>query len=137
MKIALTILVVVLGVPNLVTPVIGQAPQGKTTVPASNAAASYVRLQQPEMFTYEELVTLGTTDTVSGALGDKLHTITTTPFVSNEAYYRGATPHRPVLKPTGTIAPGCDLEHRTRAGTGCDQAAVRQYRGIPETGSAQ
>ena len=101
LKIAVAILVVVLGVPNLVTPLIGQAAQATKTVPASNAAASYVRLQQPELFTYPELVTLGTADTVSGRLGDKLHAITTTPFLSNQAYYRGARPHRPVLSQLG------------------------------------
>ena len=101
MKTALAILVVVLGVPTLVTPLIGQAAQVKKTVPASSAAASYVRLQQPELFTYAELVTLGTADTISGRLGDRLHAITTTPFLSNQAYYRGARPHRPVLSQLG------------------------------------
>ena len=101
MKAALAILVVALGVPHLVTPVTGQAARVKKTVPASNAGASYVRLQQPELITYPELVTLGTADTVSGRLGDKLHAITTTPFLSNQAYYRGARPHRPVLSQLG------------------------------------
>jgi hypothetical protein len=64
-------------------------------------ADTYVRLQQPEMFTYEELLVLGATDHVSGTVGDKLRTLTATPFISNEAYYRGATPHRPVLKHLG------------------------------------
>lgn len=98
MKTALAILVVLLGVPGLV---IGQTGPVKKTAPASNAAASYVRLQQPELFTYAELVTLGTADTISGRLGDKLHAIATTPFLSNQAYYRGARPHRPVLSQLG------------------------------------
>ena len=101
MRIALAILVVVLGVGSLVTPVIGQAPQGKKAAPASNPAASYVQLQQPRVFAYAELVTLGTVDTISGRLGDKLHAITTTPFLSNQAYYRGARPYRPVVSQLG------------------------------------
>ena len=71
-KIVTAILVVALMLSGLVMLVIRQARQGKTTVPVSNKTASYVRLQQPEMFTYQELVTLGTTDKVSGTLGDKL-----------------------------------------------------------------
>jgi hypothetical protein len=81
--------------------VIRHARQGKTTGPVSNETAGYVRLQQPTLFTYQELVTLGTSDKVSGTLGDKLLAITTTPFLSNEAYYRGAQPHRPVLNQLG------------------------------------
>jgi len=69
--------------------------------PVATKADTYVRLQQPEMFTYEELLILGATDHVSGTVGDKLRTLTATPFISNEAYYRGATPHRPVLKHLG------------------------------------
>lgn len=77
-----------------VTPRVGETP-------AAAIGGGPVRLQQPELFTYQELVTLGTTDNVSGKLGDKLRAITTTPFLSNEAYYRGARPHRPVLNQVG------------------------------------
>ncbi len=66
-----------------------------------STTSSYVRLRQPPFLTYQELVTLGTTDDVGGRLRDKLQTITTTPFISNEAYYRGAKPHRPVLNQLG------------------------------------
>jgi len=75
--------------------------QPKSTLPASNDTGRYVRLQQPEMLTYDELLALGTSDKVSGELGDKLHAITTTPFLSNEAYYHGAKPHRPRLNQLG------------------------------------
>ena len=95
------ILVVALVLSGVVMLVIRQARQRTTTVPVSNKTESYVRLQQPTLFTYQELVTLGTTDRVSGTLGDKLLAITTTPFLSNEAYYRGAQPHRPVPNQLG------------------------------------
>jgi len=54
------------------------------------------------MLTYDELVTLGTNDKLSEELRDKLHSITTTPFVSNEAYYNGAKPHLPKLIQLGS-----------------------------------
>lgn len=73
----------------------------EVVAPVATKADTYLRLQQPEMFSYEELLALGTTHNLSGTVGDKLHTLTTTPFISNEAYYRGATPHRPVLKQLG------------------------------------
>jgi len=100
-KSATAIVVVALVLSGLVMLVIRHARQGKTTGPVSNETAGYVRLQQPTLFTYQELVTLGTSDKVSGTLGDKLLAITTTPFLSNEAYYRGAQPHRPVLNQLG------------------------------------
>lgn len=54
------------------------------------------------MLTYDELVALGTSNKVSAGLGDKLHAITTTPFLSNEAFYHGAKPHRPTLTQLGS-----------------------------------
>jgi endonuclease/exonuclease/phosphatase family metal-dependent hydrolase len=47
------------------------------------------------------LVALGTGNKFSDELRDKLHSVTTTPFLSNEAYYNGATPHRPKLARLG------------------------------------
>ena len=96
-----TILVAVLIAAGLVTFYVTQGRKGKETVPVSENAGSYVRLQQPTMFTYEELVDLGTSKKVSGELGDKLHAITTTPFLSNEAYYQGVQPHRPTVAQLG------------------------------------
>jgi endonuclease/exonuclease/phosphatase family metal-dependent hydrolase len=95
-----TILVAVLVAVGLVTLYITQGRKGKETSPPDTA--SYVRLQQPGMLTYDELVALGASSKVSGALSDKLHAITTTPFLSNEAYYRGAKPHRPKLAQLGS-----------------------------------
>src|SRR3990172_10795522 len=97
-----TILVVVLIAAGLVTLYITQSRKGKETIPLSKDTGSYVRLQQPEMLTYDELLALGTSAKASGELGDKLHTMTTTPFISNEAYYRGAKPLRPKLNQLGS-----------------------------------
>ena len=94
---ALLALVVVL----LLAVIVYRSRHREDAVPMATRADTYVRLQRPETFSYEELLVLGTTDAVSGTVGDTLHTLTTTPFISNEAYYRGATPHRPVLKQLG------------------------------------
>jgi endonuclease/exonuclease/phosphatase family metal-dependent hydrolase len=80
---------------------VSQGRQVTSSTSQPNKAESYVRLQQPAMLTYDELVTLGTSDQVSGKLADKLHAITTKPFLSNEAYYRVAKPHRPELTQLG------------------------------------
>ena len=63
----------------------------------------YVKYQAPEMFSYEELVTLSNTDPLDSKLADKLKLLTTTPFVSNEAYYAGAKPHKPSLHGTPSL----------------------------------
>jgi endonuclease/exonuclease/phosphatase family metal-dependent hydrolase len=89
-----TILVVALIAAGLVTLYIIQSRKRKETI-------SYVQLQQPRMLTYDELVALGTSNKLSDELREKLHSITTTPFLSNEAYYNGAKPHRPKLARLG------------------------------------
>ncbi len=58
--------------------------------PGGAGRGRYVRLQGPEMLTYDELVTLGASDEPGAGLEDKLQALTTTPFVSNEAYCGGA-----------------------------------------------
>lgn len=55
-------------------------------------AQQYLRESGPEFFSYEELVQLGSPQELSPELAAKLHALTTTPFVNNEAYYRGAKP---------------------------------------------
>jgi endonuclease/exonuclease/phosphatase family metal-dependent hydrolase len=55
-------------------------------------AQDYTRDSRPQLFSYEELVQLEATHELSPPLADKLHAVTTTPFVNNEAYYRGAKP---------------------------------------------
>jgi endonuclease/exonuclease/phosphatase family metal-dependent hydrolase len=63
--------------------------------------ADYTRTSQPEMLSYQELVALGEQETVDPALAAKLHTLLTTPFVNNEAYFNGVKPLRPDLKGMG------------------------------------
>lgn len=101
-----TIVVAVLGAVGLVSLYLthreANGRKGEKTIPLPEDIRSYVRLQQPNMLTYDELVALGTSDEVSGGLRDKLHAITTTPFLSNEASYHGAEPHRPKLNQLGS-----------------------------------
>ena len=52
----------------------------------------YVRGSRPQLFSYDELVQLSLDQAMSPELSQKLHTVTTTPFINNEAYYRGARP---------------------------------------------
>jgi len=81
-----TILAAVLIAGGLVTFYVTQGRRGKETIPASTSteaipvsrdAGKYVRLQQPTMFSYDELMALGTSKKVSAKLADKLHAITT------------------------------------------------------------
>ena len=67
----------------------------------AEGAERYVRYSQPGMFTYEELLALGEDKDFEPSLAKKLEAITTTPFVSNEAYYRGAKPHLPEIEGLG------------------------------------
>ncbi len=64
------------------------------------AAADYTRTSQPALMSYKELVALGE-ETVDPALNAKLHTLLTTPFINNEAYFNGTKPLRPDLKGMG------------------------------------
>jgi hypothetical protein len=57
------------------------------------AAQDYVRRSQPELFSYDELVQLGSGEEMGAELTEKLRTVTNTPFISNEAYFRGVKPH--------------------------------------------
>jgi endonuclease/exonuclease/phosphatase family metal-dependent hydrolase len=59
---------------------------------ASQQQQEYARDTKPPLFSYDELVTLGSTEELSPELANKLHVITTTPFINNEAYYREAKP---------------------------------------------
>ena len=55
-------------------------------------AQEYVRDSRPELFSYDELVQLSLDQEMSPELARKLNAITTTPFVNNDAYFRGARP---------------------------------------------
>src|SRR5258708_30498161 len=63
--------------------------------------ADYTRTSQPTMLSYQELAALGEQETVDPALAAKLHTLLTTPFINNEAYFNGTKPLRPDLKGMG------------------------------------
>ncbi len=64
-------------------------------------SGGYILLQMPELFTYDELVELGTGDAVKDPLKAKLKTVLTIPFISNEAYYNGTRPLRPDIPGLG------------------------------------
>ena len=66
-------------------------------------AADYTRSSQPELMSYQELVALGEQETMEPALAAKLHTLLTTPFINNEAYFNGTKPLRPDLKGVGPL----------------------------------
>ena len=74
---------------------------------AESEAQRYVRDSEPQLFSYDELVQLGLNQPLSPELAAKLHVVTTTPFINNEAYYAGARP-RPLdvrgLGPTLRVA---------------------------------
>ncbi|MGB7196977.1 MAG: hypothetical protein WBG23_01650, partial [Acidobacteriaceae bacterium] len=74
---------------------------------SSLRAQDYVRYSKPDLFSYDELVQLSLDKPLAPALAEKLHAITTTPFINNEAYYAGARP-RPLevkgLGPTLRVA---------------------------------
>ena len=55
-------------------------------------ADEYTKESKPQLFSYDELVQLGSLQGLSPELADKLRIVTTTPFINNEAYYRGARP---------------------------------------------
>src|SRR4051812_22158281 len=74
--------------PNRTVPVPVAPPTPTAAVPVPKVIDPYIRTQQPQMLTYEELVSLGKSRKVSTDLESKVHAITTTPFLSNEAYYR-------------------------------------------------
>jgi endonuclease/exonuclease/phosphatase family metal-dependent hydrolase len=70
-------------------------------------AQEYLRDSEPKLFSYEELIQLSLDQPLSPELTEKLRILTTTPFINNEAYYRGAKP-RPLevkgLGPTLRVA---------------------------------
>lgn len=55
----------------------------------------YVRQSAPELLTFDELVQLEKTDDPDPQLAARLDQLLHTPFLSNEAFYAGAKPHRP------------------------------------------
>jgi hypothetical protein len=74
---------------------------------ASLSGQDYVKDSRPKLFSYDELVQLGSGQDLSPELATKLRVVTTTPFINNEACLRGAKP-RPLtvggLGPTLRVA---------------------------------
>lgn len=68
---------------------------------ASLPAQEYTRDSRPELFSYDELVQLGASTQTSPELAAKLHALTTTPFVNNEAYLSGSRPRPLEVKELG------------------------------------
>src|SRR5690242_21792864 len=68
---------------------------------ATLLAQDYTRDSRPELFSYDELVQLGEPTQISPELTAKLHAITTTPFVNNEAYLSGSRPRPLEVKELG------------------------------------
>ena len=66
------------------------------------AAQEHVRYSAPQAFTYEELVALAH-DELPPQLQEKLRKLTTTPFVSNEAYLDEFRPHSPEVAGLGPV----------------------------------
>jgi len=64
-------------------------------------AQDYVRHSEPKLFSYDELVLLSLDQEMSPELAEKLRVVTTTPFINNEAYYRGAKPRPLEIKGLG------------------------------------
>lgn len=56
---------------------------------------NYIRHQEPDYLTFDELKILSTNPNPGGILGEKLAHFWTTPIINNEAYYQGVKPHRP------------------------------------------
>ena len=100
---------------------------------ATAAAQEYPKDSRPQLFSYDELVLLGSDQPLSPALADKLHRLTTTPFINNEAYQRGARPRPldvPGLGPTLRVAlwnieRGLELDDIQRLLTDSDRFMAR------------
>jgi endonuclease/exonuclease/phosphatase family metal-dependent hydrolase len=56
----------------------------------------YVRQSMPKVFSFDELVQLEKVDEPSPQLANRLDQLLHTPFLSNEAFYAGAKPNRPL-----------------------------------------
>jgi hypothetical protein len=62
---------------------------------------NYAHDSEPALLPYDELVQLSRDQDLGPTLAEKLRVITTTPFINNEAHYRGARPRPPELPNLG------------------------------------
>jgi len=65
------------------------------------AQNSFVEYQEPEFLTFDELKVLSGNPHPGGRIEKKLERFWTTPIISNQAYYRGSRPIRPVSPELG------------------------------------
>ncbi|MEX2261581.1 MAG: endonuclease/exonuclease/phosphatase family protein [Bryobacteraceae bacterium] len=69
----------------------------------SFSLAGSVHYSAPQLPTFDELLLLSEISKPGGELGKRLYALLHTPFISNEAYYFGAKPHRPIREDFGPI----------------------------------
>jgi endonuclease/exonuclease/phosphatase family metal-dependent hydrolase len=69
--------------------------------PTSASGSSPVRYSAPELLTFDELALLSVNEPLPLRLMDKLDQILHTPFISNEAHYRGIQPRIPTVPGLG------------------------------------
>jgi endonuclease/exonuclease/phosphatase family metal-dependent hydrolase len=62
-----------------------------------------VRPEDPQLLSFDELVTLSSTAKPGGQLGARLYNLLTTPFVNNDAADAGVEPHRPSVDKLGPV----------------------------------
>ena len=67
------------------------------------AQDDFVRFSKPDLFTFGELVDLEKNDPPSPVLAEKLEHLLNTPFLSNEAYFKGAKPKHPSSPELGPL----------------------------------
>jgi endonuclease/exonuclease/phosphatase family metal-dependent hydrolase len=70
-------------------------------VASSLRSQDYVRDSKPNLFSYDELIQLSLDQELTPDLAEKLRAVTTTPFINNEAFYRGAKPRPLEIKELG------------------------------------
>ena len=88
----------------LFLPAFGMGRDSFAVPQAAPQEAGFVRYAAPDLLAFEELVELSDTEQPDGALGKRFRYLLYTPFVSNEAYYRGATkPRRPARDDLGPL----------------------------------
>lgn len=72
-------------------------------VGAGSQITEYVRYQEPEFLTFQELVQLSENPHPGGALEKKLEKFWKTPIISNEAWYRGVRPRKIINEKIGPV----------------------------------